>query len=192
MNLYLIRHPETTWNVESKFQGIKEGKVTNEGKKTVSKILESKLWDKMDVIYYPGSERTKYFVTQLNHKFPNKVILVDKRLNDRDFGSYEGKKFTEVSDADLFDINDYNQRYIWKPSKGETYEEVSKRVKDFTNYLKSLNYKDKNILCVTSKGTIKCILKNECNLTLKEMFNIKVDNLDVFIIYKNEYKRLSI
>ena len=122
---------------------------------------------------------------QIINKNFNKTIETDKRLREFCFGTLEGITRDKITQEIWDDFNKNPKKY-----NAETNEEVFIRIKSFINDIKSNNI-NKNTLVVTHGGTIKTIkyyLDNGDNFNdkkyLEEYMPLKINNLDVFIIYE--------
>lgn len=89
MNLYVIRHGQTDWNVMKKMQGsvdielneigIKQAYITKENLDSIS----------IDVIFCSPLKRAKQTAEIIN-KGRNLEIIYDERLRERNYGEFEG------------------------------------------------------------------------------------------------------
>ncbi|MCX7928354.1 MAG: phosphoglycerate mutase family protein [Patescibacteria group bacterium] len=174
-DIYLLRHPETVWNVEGRFQGRKEGPITKKGEEEASNFVKNLQLKRIDIIYYAESNRTKYMAWKIKKRYKDAVLLMDPRLNERDFGENEGKLYAEVYDSSD-NFVDYELRFKRKPPKGESHEEVSNRVNEFINDVLCLD-EEKVVLCITSGSVIRNILRINKNLSLEEMYKMDIPNL---------------
>jgi broad specificity phosphatase PhoE len=175
-NIYFLRHPETTWNVEQRFQGSKEGEITRKGQTDSIAFVGHLDLPKVDYIYHAENKRTKYLATLLHKKYPNAIISSDARLNERHGGDFEGKLYSEIYSEDE-NIGNYDSRYIWSPPNGESHKEVSYRANSFINELFLKHNDGEVVICVSSSGVIRNILHIHYNLSLEEMYKLHIPNL---------------
>ena len=145
MEILVARHGQTDWNVRKKVQGKADIELNGKGieqAKNVQKLLEN---EKIDLIICSTLKRAKQTAQIVNEK-RNLPIICDERLEERDFGEYEGEE------KDKFDFSSF-----WCYSKNLKYEKAES-IKDFFNrvyiFLDEIKekYKDKNILLVTHGG----------------------------------------
>lgn len=84
--------------------------------------------------------------------FPN--VILDARLKELNFGSWEGQRWEEIRDPRLQDW--YNNWLDLKAGGGENFLEQYNRVSDFLDELKTKSYKE---VCVfTHGGTMRAAL----------------------------------
>ena len=145
MNVTFVRHPQTTWNEQRLFQGKQEGDISEAGKLATIEFIKDTQNNKIDIIYCADNKRCKYLANKLIESHLNAKIIIDSRLNERSFGTLEGTSEIDMAKTTNFEINDFKERFKWKPTEGESLEDVSIRVKDFLTDLKK-NKKSKQHL----------------------------------------------
>ncbi len=161
-------------------QGSLEGKILPEAKKVTRGVVKEISLPYVTHIYHAKNKRTKFVADLLKKKYPKAVVLMDKRLNERDCGIFEGERVEKVfSERD--DLSNYRRRYYWKAPKGESHFEVSKRIKSFLLDMK-MRHRAGHIVCVTSAGVLRNLLRITNNLSLREMYSLKIPNLGYFEI----------
>jgi len=189
MQIYLLRHGETEEN-KSRFYYGKLDVSLNKAGITQSKNAGELLKEiKFDSIYISERKRTRETVeAALNNK--NLNLIIDKRINEIDFGKFEGKNYEQIQKEFPSEYEMWNEN--WKefaPPGGESYRQFYNRIKEFLEDI--LHKEQENVLVVTHGGVIRtiycCVL--EGNLDLYWKFSSK--NCDISII-KYEYGNLFI
>ncbi len=176
--LYFLRHPKTTWNIEDRLQGEKEGEITPKAREESKKFIENFLLEGISHIYHARNKRTRYLARLLKKKFPMAKVHIDKRLNERNFGIYEGMITKKVfSEYVNIPIDDFQKRFSWRPTSGESHQDVSERIKKFVQFLRRKYHVDHHVICVTSGGVIRNLLRIEQQLSLEKMYEIEIANL---------------
>lgn len=165
MKLYILRHGETDYNNQGRFQGQNDISLNERGKKQAEEIrlkLKDITFDKVFVSPLKRAIETAKIVV------PDYNLEVDSRIIERSFGKLEGQKR----------IPDYEKRI--KEFKIESILELEQRVKEFIEDI-SNKYKDcENILIVTHGGIAQII-----NKLLDERYNN--DNFKDFILGNAKY-----
>ena len=182
--IYIIRHGQTDWNIEHRTQGQKDIALNENGIKQAELITQKIANLKIDNIISSDLKRA-YMTAQIINKNFNKTIETDKRLREFCFGTLEGITRDKITPEIWDDFNKNPKKF-----NAEKREEIFNRIKSFINDIKSNNI-NKNTLVVTHGGTIKTIkyyLDNGDNFNdkkyLEEYMPLKINNLDVFIIYE--------
>lgn len=144
MNIYVLRHGQTDYNIEGKFQGQVDIKMNEKGEKETDEIaIELRKID-FDVIFSSPLSRAMDTAQKIN----SDKIIIDKRIIERSFGDLEGK----------YGIPDYEKNI--EKYNIETVEKLTQRVKSFLDEIIK-KYKDKkNILIVTHEGIAQVINSN--------------------------------
>lgn len=151
MKIFITRHSKTLWNQEKKLQGWKDSPLTKEGINDAL-LLKKRIRDiSIDYCYSSPINRAK----QTSEILFDHVIL-DDRLKEMNFGTYEGKNISEL-------LKDKQYDALWNQPddnirlpEGESYAEVQKRLLNFINEIYQKN-SDKTIF-VTIHGMLFIIL----------------------------------
>lgn len=93
--IYLVRHTETTGNIEKRLTGREDDEVTENGLKMVKKLTDYLKDVKFDNVYSSTSTRTIKTVDPLA-KLNNCNIITLEQLCEMYFGIYDGWKWEEV------------------------------------------------------------------------------------------------
>lgn len=182
MNLYIVRHGTTTSNIDKKYYGSYESELTQEGIKE-AELLRGKLKSKsFDYIFCSERERSKDTLKIILGDKEN--IIIDGRLNERDFGIFENKTYEEINNECKEFVSEWERNWKeYKIPQGESAIESYNRTADFFKYIEKLDAK--NILIVTHGGFIRntyCYILGSLDFFWK--FNSKNGDLSVL---KYEY-----
>ncbi len=161
-NIFLVRHGETSWNLEKRWQGSKNSNLTSLGVLQAKKA--KKLLDKFTIhnAYVSPLQRAQDTMNIiLEDKKLDVVVLED--IRELNLGSWEGKtqEDTKVINPDEF----YN---FWhKPNKfslegAESFEDLQKRVVKGLDYIFSqhIGY---NVIVVSHWISIKVAIAHYCS-----------------------------
>lgn len=150
MNLFVIRHGQTEWNVLKKMQGSADIPLNDKGLEQ-AKITKSNLDNvDIDLIFCSPLIRARQTAEIINSDRKLNIIF-DHRLKERNYGEFEGKC------KSTFNYNDFwayskNLNY----DKAENVQEFFKRIYDFLDEIKE-NYPNNNVLIVTHAGVVRAI-----------------------------------
>ena len=101
MNLILLRHGQSEWNLQNKFTGWKDISLTNLGieeAKYSGKIILEKQFDIQSIytsLLNRATETTDIVAQVIN--FPKSKIKNEWRLNERHYGALEGLNKSETA-----------------------------------------------------------------------------------------------
>jgi len=169
---YLLRHGETNCHV--KMPGFLYPKwlatgpdirLTDKGKDQIRKSAKELKNKKIDFIYSSDFFRTRQS-SKIISDFLNIKINLDKKLRDINLGTYYGRKKEEFYKD--FPLDNVKERFAKKPTKGESWNELRKRVKSFLEEIEK-RHQDKNILIVSHGDTLWMLGGIIRKMTNKEM-----------------------
>ena len=150
-NLFVMRHGEATHNLKhlmsSSVNGApltKTGELQAEAAgKAMAKLAH------IDYIFCSPllrTQQTAAIVAKITH-VPQTHIIVDDRLREQDFGSFDGKTFDEYISQPQFKTDD--DQFLLGAPDGESGKTVLLRVQEFLQSLEKPQYQGKTILVVT-------------------------------------------
>lgn len=149
MNLYVVRHGETIWNIEKKVQGITDIPLTDKGRKEAEELQELISTLNIDVVISSPLDRARETAKILiDSKLP---INTDDRIKERDWGMNEGALIDTVDTWDCWDVI-----LNTKVQNIECVQDFMYRVSSFIEDIK-VRYKDKNVLIVTHSAVSRVI-----------------------------------
>ena len=189
MNIYLLRHGQTEENRKGSYYGDLDIRLNEIGIAQGNKAKDFFKNIKLDKVYVSDKIRTLE-MAKLALGLKKMEIIQDSRINETNFGDFEGKTYEEIKI--LYPKECLCWMDNWKefvPPKGESYIELCMRVKRFMDDIKKLDVD--NILISSHSGVIRaiyCYIMDE-NIDLFWKFGCK--NGDISII-KYEYGNLYI
>ncbi|MDO5557105.1 MAG: histidine phosphatase family protein [Clostridia bacterium] len=172
--IYIVRHGQTNWNLEGRYQGRIDIELNEKGIGQAEKIREELKDIKFDKIFASPLKRA-YRTAEI---ISNGDIIKDERLIERCNGELEGKLKEDCTDA--VDFTDPNEKRFGI----EPLPLFRKRITDFLDDIVE-KYKEKDILVVTHAGVsiyIKCYFEGEpydnnySKLKLKNCEVLKINN----------------
>ena len=160
MEIYFVRHGQTIWNVEKRFQGLSDSPLTELGI-TQAKLLGEKLKDiKFDKFYSTSLKRANDTANYIKGNRKQEVEIFDDFV-EISMGDMEGiqqedfkKLYPEQVKNFFFNQLEYNPSSF----KGESFIEVRERVaKGLEKFIK-LNQNYERVLVVSHGATLKTLL----------------------------------
>lgn len=151
--IYIVRHGQTDWNLEGRYQGRKDVNLNEEGVLQAVKLKEELKNVKFDKVFSSPLKRA-YETAKI---ITSDEITLDDRLQERCNGELEGKLKSECKDA--VDFTDPNETRLGIESLGD----FRKRIFDFFEDIVK-EYKGKNVLVATHAGVsiyAKCYFDGE-------------------------------
>ncbi|NLJ90461.1 MAG: histidine phosphatase family protein [Clostridiales bacterium] len=176
--LYLVRHGETEWNKEYRFQGRTDIPLSKEGMIQAEKVGQ-RLKDKFDVIYTSPLTRAVQTAEIISKTSSMSPIIYDN-LIEVDFGEWEGLTFEQVE-------RDYAKEYkLWKTDENlgpilggeQNMKNAAIRGKKALLDIVSKN-KGKNIVVVAHGAIIKASLIGIFDLKVNMIQHITLTNTSI-------------
>jgi len=173
MQLTLIRHGETIWNLEKRVQGLTDIELNETGIDQARKLALSLQDFPIDTIYSSPLKRA-FQTAEIINRFHRKVIRVEPGLMEMDQGEFEGLTFQEL----LAREKDFIRKWIADPESvrmpgGESLAELQNRAWPPVEKLLAAG---QNALIVSHNFTIAAILCRLRNIRLSEFRSTCVDN----------------
>ncbi|MDO4542441.1 MAG: histidine phosphatase family protein, partial [Bacillota bacterium] len=131
-NLYLVRHGETELNKTKVYYGSTDCPLTEKGRSQSQGLSEVFSQIDIDVIYTSPLRRA---VDTASIIFGDREFVREPRLEEMDFGQWEGKHYTELQGDPLFE----KWQREWKttrPPEGESFNDLNQRVESFWSDLR--------------------------------------------------------
>lgn len=172
--IYLMRHGQTKWNLEGRYQGQKDSPLTQKGKEQ-ARLNALKLKNNIDnldevkIFSSPlGRAKNTSFIICDELNIDRDKIIFDKRIEEFDYGIFEGKlkSFCQKEYADIFQAREAD-KWWYQIEGGESYEIVTNRLKLWLDEVR-----DEKVIVVVAHEMINRALRGlyfnlEHNKTLK-------------------------
>ena len=175
--LIIVRHGQTQMNVEGIFFGKLDPGLNEMGRVQCKKAGDILKKHGYDAIYSSDLLRASETTELINYlKLP---IKFDKRLQEIDFGIFEGLSYKEIKEK--YPVECEKSKNEWKTFDfitGESLERLQSRAIEFVESLD----KTKNNLVVTHWGVINCILSWYFSDKLESYWKYSVENGGICII----------
>ncbi|MDH5657035.1 MAG: alpha-ribazole phosphatase family protein [Spirochaetia bacterium] len=172
MKLYLLRH--TRISREGICCGQYDAELHSDFKRDFqmvqsqySEILDSSLINSQ--IYTSPLMRARKLAEFLSR---NGSVKIDPRLQEMNFGRWEGRSWKEIPEDESRKWADDFQNE--SPPEGESFFQMRTRVLDFLEECKRLNL-NKDILAVTHAGVIRILLGSTLEIPHEKIFSISID-----------------
>lgn len=184
IRIYLIRHGQTQWNKEGRYQGQIDTELSELGLEQAEKLGSFFKDYNFDCVIASPLKRAMITASKIS-----KDLILDERLKEINHGPWEGKLSSEINEEELA---------LWKSNPcalnialAESLFDVQKRsVNAIYDYAKKF---DNKTICVVAHDAVnKVILSYFLKLPLISFWNIKQDNTCVNIfdleITKNSFE----
>lgn len=175
MEIYVVRHGQVKSNIDKVVSGLNDESLTSLGIKQANEIKDSLKNIEFSRVY---SSPVKRASQTANIIVPNKEIIYDERLQERNPGKMIGIKRSEINK------DEWNSLTEEMTHDGvETLLSGLKRTRIFLNEIKKYSENDK-ILIVTHNFICKCLWIIINDITDKETINSFMQKNDEVKVYK--------
>ncbi len=181
MNIYIVRHGQTDYNVNGRYGGRIDVPLNKIGISEAYNVKEKLNGIKFDKVYSSPLSRaydTARIITDCD-------IIKDERIIERSNGELEGKLKSEISE--LPDFNNPNE----KRYNIESITNFRKRINSFLDDI--INCDAENILIVTHAGVgiyIRCYFEGEPENS--NYYSYKINNCEIIKYDVNVSKKVKI
>ncbi len=180
--LYLLRHGETEYNVEGKYQGKLDSPLTPKGKQQAKENafkLQNSINDFNSVVIYSSPQKRakeSAFIMVDNLGISRDKIIFDKRLREINYGIFESqtKEYCKQHYPNILKAREDN-KWFYKIEGGESYQEATIRVQ---NWMKTLD-KFKIIIVITHEMINRVIRKEYQNLSIESALILRQANWEI-------------
>jgi len=188
MKLLLVRHGETDWNLERRYQSYSDIQLNQAGIQQAQALARRLSKEKIDIIYSSDVSRaveTANYISREQEPVP--AIRCDSRWRELAFGKWEGLNHTEIQAQWQTEVNAwYEDPVNISPPEGETMLQMSDRVRSALNEVQKKN-EDETILIVSHGGTIQILLCILLGMALNRywQFHVHQSSLTTIQFYKD-------
>lgn len=165
IDIYFLRHGETTWNRAKILQGsISFTDLTDKGIRMAEETAKGLGYAgiRFDRIYTSPYRRARHTAEIIAGRNAGVPPIDDARLREMCFGRYEGVRYVKGSYVDdnqrlFFEDPD---RYVPQGDGAESFKQVRVRLRDFLeNELRPLDGKVTNVLCVAHSLVLRSLVR---------------------------------
>lgn len=162
LNLYLIRHGQTNWNVEDKMQGTQNSELTEagvQGALVTGDYLKNHTFISAYSSDLKRAKLTRDYILSENHHKDETLTFELQDLREINYGNWEGQKLSDLAKEAEFDIymND-PENYEAITNGGETYFTALARIEAGLRAIIQNTKQDSGDILVVSHGAILRLL----------------------------------
>lgn len=182
MEIYLVRHGETEWNVERRIQGHCDSSLTEEGIKQAAAVAQRLKYEHFDAVYSSDLGRALATAQYIMQYHENQQLIQDNRLRERNFGILEQLDHETIAnrypaESALLENRDAEFVII----NGESKLQMLDRALAFLRELQQ-QYTDGKILCITHGGLINVILRHTLQISMEAERRFLLPNTGINIL----------
>ncbi len=158
MKLYLIRHGQTDWNLNRRFQGQSDVPLNQTGARQAEQVAARLSTEKIDLIYSSDLSRAVETAEIIRRSGFQPDLQTDTRLREVNFGDWEGLSYNEIKEKYPDSLATWERDvYSSSPPNGETLEDLTKRVQSFLGDVIQ-KHDDQTITVVAHGGVLQVLV----------------------------------
>jgi broad specificity phosphatase PhoE len=149
----LVRHGETDWNREGRWQGHSNTQLNDTGREQARRAAAE--LDGVDVIYSSDLARA-HETAEIIAAAVGRGVRTDERLRERSFGAWEGLTAPEIEERFAEDLASWRLGDGAGPDDAEPFDVFARRVQSFLDEAVE-RHPDETVLVVAHGGTVRVI-----------------------------------
>ena len=183
--IYLVRHGETNWNRQLRYQGQGDIPLNEEGCRQAKCIADYLAREKIETVYSSPLSRARETAALVAEKHCLE-LFVENGLMEIDFGEWEGRSYNELKKEE----QDFAERWFYNPDTitipgGESYSSFKVRVLD--GY-ERIRHTDKNIAVVTHAGVIRVIVATVLDMPAANITRLKLSPASLTVLLYDDWE----
>ncbi|HAJ95165.1 MAG TPA: alpha-ribazole phosphatase [Actinobacteria bacterium] len=158
VKLFLIRHGQTSWNMEGRYQGSCDIELNSTGVKQAELVSKYLSRVKFLKIYSSPLKRTMKTANIINKRTEAEIKTYDD-LKEVDFGKWEGLRFKQIDKDYHVDYQRWlTDPYSNRPTGGENFKELTLRTTSVIDSIVAESTDDSSVAIITHGGVILSLL----------------------------------
>jgi phosphoserine phosphatase len=183
--IYLVRHGETNWNRQLRYQGQRDIPLNEEGLRQATCIAGYLEDEQIETVYSSPLLRAQKTAALIAEKHGLKPSL-EHGLMEIDFGDWEGRRYNELNEEE----QDFAKRWFFNPDTitipgGESYSVFKKRVLEGYGRIRQMN---KNIAVVTHAGVIRVIVATLLDMPAANITRLKLSPASLTVLLYDDWE----
>ncbi len=183
MKILMVRHGETPWNVQGRFQGQTDIPLSEKGLQQAAEIAKALSETRIDVVYSSSLSRvltTAKMISEFHHLEP----IIDDSLLEMDFGEWDGHTHQELASLypEQYAAFMKNPSCASVPGEGSMVRARIRVAPFLEELLKKYKGTDKTILLTGSSTILKLCIFHLLDLSTVCFDHFVIDNAAVTVL----------
>jgi alpha-ribazole phosphatase len=174
LHLMLVRHGETEWNAQRRYQGQSDVPLSGLGRRQAELVAERLAGHEIDAVYASDLKRA-WETAQVITEKSNLEVISEPRLRELKFGVLEGLTFDEAQAQYPEMIAAWLSDFHQPPEGGEMIDQFNARVVALLEDLKR-DHHEQTVLLVAHGGPLSEILRVVLELSPEKRWYLELEN----------------
>ncbi len=187
--LYLVRHGETAWNAEMKFQGHSNVPLSDRGREQ-ARLLAKRLSKNKIAAFYASDLQRAYETASILAEPHGLAVEPLSALREMNFGAWEGLTFHEIKEkcGELVECW-WNDPLNTCVPDGENLRDLARRVNEAVGWI-TQRYRDgQEVVVVSHGGPIRVVIATVLGMDLNFYWRLRLDNACLNIIDFRDFNK---
>ena len=173
LELWLIRHGETAWNVDGRIQGFSDEPLNDKGRRQAALLAARLCETRFDAVYASDLERAR---VTAEIGLPGAEVRLDPRLRELSYGIFEGKVWTGLDADEGAAARHWSEdRFGRRIPGGESYGDLMERMAAFRSGLPPRG----RFAAFSHGGTIRSALYGILGRPTPGAWRVDIDNTSI-------------
>ncbi len=182
MRLIIIRHGESVWNREGRYQGQMDAPLSELGLRQAEALAERLRYEPLDALFTSPLQRAARTAEAVARYHPHAPLQTTPALLEIHHGEWQGLLVEEVIERYSDGLREWRQH----PTRaqmpgGESFSNVLKRVLDFKEWLLR-EYHERTVLVSTHDVVVKILVADALGMNMDRINRIWVTNASISVI----------
>lgn len=183
---WLVRHGQTNWNVEGRYQGSRDIALNENGHNQANRIADRLKDVAFEAVYSSPLMRTLHTAEAIAEK--NRMglkVQTDPRLVEVDLGEWEGKLFSDIQRDYPEEIRERKDNPLHaRPPGGETALEVAERMAQAADEI-AARHPHGPVLLVSHGLALASLICQARNIPLEQVYDRVPENAEPVVVHWN-------
>lgn len=177
LKLILVRHGETEWNVQHRYQGQTDIPLSSVGIRQAELAAERLSGEKIDTLYASDLKRAWQTANFIAEKV-DLPVCAERRLREMSFGVLEGLTWDEAEEKYPEMLKTWLEDYNQPPNGGERLDTFSERVLSLRDDLLK-KHDDQTVLLVSHGGILTELFRISLDVPVERRWAFSLDNASI-------------
>ncbi|ABO50429.1 phosphoglycerate mutase [Desulforamulus reducens MI-1] len=186
--MYLVRHGETQWNADGRFQGHSDVPLSVLGRSQVETLTTKLSQLKIDAFYSSDLSRAMETAEILAKKHQCQIYYLPD-LREINFGEWEGLTFEEIAQ----NYGELSSQWWANPfttqiPSGESLQDVAERCAKAVHEIID-RHAGKTVVVAAHGGVIRMIVAHALGMDFQHYWKLRLDNVSLTIVEYHGYEK---
>jgi alpha-ribazole phosphatase len=174
VRLILVRHGETNWNAQSRYQGQANVPLNDLGQQQAAALAHRLARHEVTAVHASDLLRARQTaqVIALPHRLP---VQEEPRLREMSFGDWEGLTYAEIQERDAGRMADWFADPVCvAPPGGETLDQVAGRARSALDAIVETDI-DQTVVLVSHGGLLRVLICLSLGIDIRHHWRFRLD-----------------